>query len=66
MKREIERRLADLERSAGNLRQVLIAGATHSDCATRWAAWCAAHPGEIATALFVVTGVPRAALGAMQ
>lgn len=66
MKREIERRLAELEHAAGDMRQVLIAGATQSECTTRWAAWCAAHPGEVATALYVVTGVPRAALGAMQ
>jgi hypothetical protein len=66
MKRESDRRLANLERVTGNMRQVLIAGATQRECATRWAAWCATHPGEITTALFVATGVPRAALEVFQ
>jgi hypothetical protein len=66
MKRGIDSRLSTLERAAGSARQVLVAGATESDCVTRWAAWCAAHPGETAAAQFVVTGVPRAALGVLQ
>jgi hypothetical protein len=66
MKRDILKRLERLEQATGTARQVLIAGATERECATRWAAWCAAHPGEVSAALFVVTGVPRAALGVLQ
>ncbi len=66
MKRDIDKRLSTLEQAAGSARQVLVAGATQSECATRWAAWCAAHPGEMAAAIFVATGVPRAALGVLQ
>ena len=66
MKRDIVKRIATLEQAAGSARQVLVAGVTQSDCATRWATWCATHPGETAAALFVVTGVPRAALGVLQ
>lgn len=65
MTRTIERRLKTLECVSGPEWQMLIAGTTRTDCAARWAAYVADHPGELSAALFVVTGVPRAIEGSI-